>query len=420
MSHLFATVIVLLHFSDYHSHALPFYSEGRAEQGGIARAVGYMKHARKADDAVVLSGGDMINKGSPAWSDKYRCAEWPWLNGVVDAMALGNHDFDYGIDVFDECRKQLRYPILSANTDGFDASTVIVRKGIRIGVFALAGSDFASLTKGMTFTDRVAAARKTVDDLRKRADVVVMIGHEYKSDDYELARAIPGIDVIFGTHGHLKQELTKIPGTSTWFISPGQYLTYISRVTLTFDGKKLTDVSGRLVPIDRGIAPDPVVASRVSAMEHDLERDPEYAPLFEPVGKLAKPLTLEQLGAKTVELMRDAVHADVAISTTSSFRQPLPPETITMELLRAAMPYDNEIVTATLTKEQLDALLAFKGESLCVAPAILPAKAAYRVATTEYLANVSAYKRFFTSPVEKSGLRVRDQVRRWITTNPSP
>ena len=418
---LFArTKIVLLHFSDYHSHALPFYSEGREDQGGIARAIGYMKRARSAQDAIVLSGGDMINKGSPAWSDKYRCAEWPWLNGVVDAMALGNHDFDYGTDVFNDCRKEVRFPILSANTDAFDASTVIVRKGIRVGVFAVAGSDFASLTKGMTFTDRVAAARKTVEELRKRADVVVMIGHEYKAEDYELARAVPGIDVIFGTHGHLKEELAQIPGTKTWFISPGQYLTYINRVTLTFDGKKLTGVSGRLVRVDSKVVPDPVVASRVAAMERDLERDPHFAPLFETIGKLAKPLTLAELGAKTVELMRDAVHADLAISTTSSFRQPLPRGAITMELLRAAMPYDNEIVVATLTKEQFDALLAFQGESLDVTRPIPAAKSAYRVATTDYLANVSPYKKFFPAGAEKSGLRARDEVRKWITTNPSP
>src|ERR1041385_7728642 len=103
---LLAVQIVVLHFSDYHSHALPFYSEGRPDQGGIARAIGYMKHAQSHDGAVVLSGGDMINKGSPAWSDKYRCAEWPWLNGVVSAMALGNHDFDYGIDAFNDCRSE--------------------------------------------------------------------------------------------------------------------------------------------------------------------------------------------------------------------------------------------------------------------------------------------------------------------------
>lgn len=416
---LFArTKIVLLHFSDYHSHALPFYSEGRADQGGIARAIGYMKRARSAEDAVVLSGGDMINKGSPAWSDKYRCAEWPWLNGVVDAMALGNHDFDYGLDVFYECRKEVRYPILSANTNGFEPSTVIVRKGIRIGVFAIAGGDFASLTKGMSFTDRVAAAREAVDDLRKRADVVVMIGHEYKSDDYELAHAVPGIDVIFGTHGHLKQELTQIPGTKTWFISPGQYLTYVSRVALAFDGHKLASVSGHLVAIDRHIKPDPRVASRVEAMERDLERDASYAPLFEPVGRLAKPLTLDELGAKAVELMRDAVHADVAISTTSSFRQPLPPGTITMELLRAAMPYDNEIVVATMRGDELERVLAFQGDPSYVTPIRVDPAKTYRLATTEYLANVSPYKQFFTGTIEKSGLRARDQIRRWVASNP--
>ena len=416
---LFArTKIVLLHFSDYHSHALPFYSEGREDQGGIARAIGDMKRARSSDAALVFSGGDMINKGSPAWSDKYRCAEWPWLNGVVDAMALGNHDFDYGIDVFNACRKEVRFPILSANTGGFEPSAVFVRKGIRIGVFAVAGGDFASLTKGMTFTDRIAAARKAVEDLRKRADVVVMIGHEYKGDDYELARSVPGIDVIFGTHGHLKEELTRIPGTNTWFISPGQYLTYISRVTLTFDGKKLTDVSGHLVPVDARMQADPATAKRVAAMEKDLERDPQYAPLFEPVGKVAKPLTPEALGAKTVELMRDAVHADAAISTTSSFRQPLPPGTITMEMLRAAMPYDNEIVVATMSGEELQRVFAFKDDPAFVTPLEIDPAKTYRVATTDYLANVSPRKQFFTRGVEKSGLHARDLVRKWIATHP--
>jgi 5'-nucleotidase/UDP-sugar diphosphatase len=420
------TRIVLLHFSDYHSHALPFYSEGRPDQGGIARAIGAMKRARQADDAIVLSGGDMINKGSPAWSDKYRCAEWPWLNGVVDAMALGNHDFDYGVDVFNDCRAQLKYPIVSANTAGFPASTVIERKGVRVGVFAVAGSDFASLTKGMTFTDRVAAARRTVADLRRRADVVVMIGHEYKADDYEIARAVPGIDVIFGTHGHLKLELTLIPETNTWFISPGQYLTYITRVTITLDHRKRGEshalhVEGELIPIDSHLRADPVIAERVAKMQLELERDPEYAPLFEPIGKLAKAVSVDDLGARTVSLMRDAVHADVAISTASSFRQPLPPGTITVEALRAAMPYDNEIVVGSMTSEQLQRLLSFSGEALFATlhPRDVDPARTYRVATTEYLANVSVYKQFF-SGVEKSGLRVRDQVRQWITTNPSP
>src|SRR5258706_12788885 len=106
---LAATLVTLLHFSDYHSHALPFYSEDHLEQGGIARAVRYLR-TQKKHGALVFSGGDMINKGSPSWSDKYECAEWPWLNGIVDAMAFGNHDADYGREQYERCAKPVPYP----------------------------------------------------------------------------------------------------------------------------------------------------------------------------------------------------------------------------------------------------------------------------------------------------------------------
>ena len=84
-----------------------------------------------------------------------------------------------------------------------------------------------------------------------------------------------------------------------------------------------------------------------------------------------------------------------------------------MEMLRNAMPYDNEIVTATLTGEQLQRVIGFKGDVSYATPiAIDPAKT-YRVATTDYLANVSAYKTFF-SEVQKTGLHVRDELRKTL------
>jgi 5'-nucleotidase len=407
-----STRVVLLHFSDYHSHALPFYSEGRHDQGGIARAIGYLEREHRRG-ALVFSGGDMVNKGAPAWSDKYGCAEWPWLNGIAGAMALGNHDPDYGAGAFAQCRSQIRYPILSANTSGFQRSAVFTANGIRIGVFALAADDFPTLvrTPGFTFSDRVAAARDVVRELREKADVVVLIGHETLDEDFALAREVPGIDVILGTHSHLKWELTKIDGTNTWFISPFQYLTYISRVELAFDGRKLTSVNGSLVRVDASMRADPRVAQRVASMERALESDPQYALLFKPVGVVSSAMSAEQLGAGTVALMREVTQSDFAISTTSSFRQDLPAGTITMEMLRNAMPYDNEIVTVTLTGEQLQRVIGFKGDVSYYTPiAIDPAKT-YRVATTDYLAKVSAYKTFF-SDVQKTGLHVRDELRK--------
>lgn len=416
-----STRVVLLHFSDYHSHALPFSSEGRPDQGGIARAVGYLEREHRRG-ALVFSGGDMVNKGAPAWSDKYGCVEWPWLNGIADAMALGNHDPDYGAEAFAKCRALIRYPLLSANTTGFQHSAVFTSNGIRVGVFALAGDDFPTLVKtpGLAFGDRIAAARDTVRDLREHADVVVLIGHESLDDDYALARAVPGIDVILGTHSHLERALTKIEGTNTWFISPFQYLTYISRVELTFDEhKQLSRVDGSLVRVDSTMRADPLIARRVASMQRALENDPQYAELFKVIGTMKSPMSVERLAARTVALMRDVTQSDFAISTTSSFRQELPAGAMTMEILRAALPYDNEIVTATLTGEQLQRVLDFKGDAAYHTPISIDPTKSYRVATTDYLAKVSAYKTLF-GDVQKSGMHVRDELRKSITASPSP
>ncbi len=420
------TRVTLLHFSDYHSHALPFYSEGREAQGGVAKAIGYLR-GEKRRGALVFSGGDMVNKGSPAWSDKYRCAEWPWFNGIVDAMAFGNHDPDYGIREMQPCLDAIRYPVLSANTNGFLPSRLFVVNGIRVGVFAVAGSDFKALVKEpmLHFDDPVPAARDAVRDLREKqhADVVVMIGHEHLDDDFALARSVPGIDLIFGTHSHLKRGLMRIDGTPTWFISPFQYLTYISRVVLTFEDHKLVGVTGRLVPVDAHMPKDASIAQRVVTMEHDLERDPQYAPLFTTIGTLHAPLPVEAFAKKSVEIMRHAVHADVALSTASSFRQALPRGRVTLEALRAAMPYDNEIVVYSLRGDAVQKLLAYgdsrKGSdsfAIVVGPEIIDPAGTYRVATTDFLARTAPrYRDFFEGlTAETPGLRVRDEVRKWI------
>lgn len=409
-----AQTVTLLHFSDYHSQALPFYGERGADQGGIARAIQYLRRERSRG-ALVFSGGDTINKGSPAWSDKFGCVEWPWWNGIVDAMAFGNHDADYGFEAFKRCAASVTYPILSANVLGLESRIVLRAKGKRIGVFAIAGADFARLVRvpGLTFGDPVAAAREVVRELREkeRVDFVVMIGHEHAEDDYALARAVPGIDLIFGSHSHLLRDLTLIPGTSTYFISPHQYLSTISRVEVTF-GRSIA-VQGRLVPVDSRMKEDRAIAARVRAMQQELER--EYPDLFSPIGKLPAPLKTDDLARRSLEIVREVANAGVAVSTVSSYRRPLPPGTITMELLRAAMPYDNEIVVCTMTGADWQRVLQEnarrKGSDseLYIAGDSTPAS--IRVATTDYVANV-AYRDFFRCDVEKTGKKVRDELRK--------
>lgn len=408
-----AQTVTLLHFSDYHSHALPFYTD-EGERGGIARAIGYLRR-EKRNGALIFSGGDTVNKGAPAWSDKYNCIEWPWLNGIASAMAFGNHDADYGFGQYRQCRDRTRYPILSANTEGFQKYAVFEAQGARIGVFALAGPDFPQLVKvpELKFGDPITAARETVQALREkeRVDAVVMIGHETQEADYALARAVPGIDLIFGSHSHLERELTKIPETETWFISPFQYLTYISRVELTIANHRVVSVGGELVPVEASMREDRATARRVRKLQRDLENDPQYRALFIPIATLPQAMPVEALSKFTLETMRNVTQSDVALSTMSSFRGSLAKGTLTMEALRAALPYDNEIVTCTMGGEQLQRVLDHDDESYVSGVPPVDPKRTYRIATTDYQAFV-AYKDVFLCDKTRTGLRVRDEVKK--------
>ncbi len=453
------TTITILHFSDYHSHAVPFHVDGEDETAGIARAVAYVEPLASRDDVLVFNGGDTMNLGAPAWSDKYRCIEWSWWNGIVDAMAFGNHDADYGAAVFDECRASIDYPILGANVHDatgkpvFPAYAVFERSGVRVGAFALAGSDFSTLIRpatapveGVRFGERAGAAAEVVRHLRdvERVDAVVLIGHASTDEDIALARSVGGIDLILGTHSHVVQPLQIIEGTDTAMISSGQYLSNLSRVELRFLDGRLTDVSGKIVTMSPALRQDARVAERVQVLQKQLEHDPIYAPLFREIATLARGLSNSnvnssqtELGQFTMEAVRLAADADVALSTSSSFRGSLPRGVVRETDLRDVLPYDNAVVRIELSGVELtnllrhaaslrgaDSFAQIAGASLDLGPQgdlrgisvagrpINPSET-YIVATTDYLMNIAPTYRSALSgkTAEDTGLKVRDIVR---------
>lgn len=471
------TTVTLIHFSDYHAHAVPFYGEGEANTAGIARLIAYLKPLANDPDTLIFSGGDTMNLGSPAWSDKYQCAEWSWLNGLVDAMAFGNHDADYGPDVFAQCRSQINYPILSANVlsaDGqplfqYEGKTYQVFEvgGHKIGVFAVAGPDFVRLIKpatmpapNVTFADRVATAQEVVKTLREQEQVeaVVLIGHALYEDDIALAQAVPGIDLIFGTHSHRKEELGQIPTTSTYYLSPFQYLTYLSQVELTFSGGDLSAVNGELVRLSSDLPEDPAIVQQVAQMQADLQADPQYASLYQSIGEAAMELSTEGqftgealLGNLVMDVFRSAAQAHMALSTSSSFREPIPPGPILEETLRTAMPYTNKILVFDMSGAQVQALLNYSvsrsgsdffsqvsGARFNIADgkaaniqlltdpanpaagyAPLDPAATYKVATSDFQGLIAGgYKEIFApaSHVD-TGLDVRTEVRTYFQNN---
>ena len=375
------TTVNMVHFSDYHSHAVPFYSEGAHQQAGIARAIAYLKAQRTADpDTLILSGGDTMNKGSPLWSDENQCVEWAWFNGLVDAMALGNHEFDYGQDTFTRCRATAHYPVLSANYVGVDGKALLLTdnkpylvktiKGIKLGMFALADSDFdtligaKNLPAGARFADRVETAKRTVATLREteKVQAVILFGHAYRESDTALAQAVPGIDLVLGTHSHYKGELARIPNTQTQIISPFQYLTYFSNVQLVFDAGKLLRIAGKLERMDEHRPQDLAIAAQVHGMYKALQA--KYPDRFKTMGQAAVELSDHNmsnnesvLGNWALDTLRATAATHAFFSTASSFRASIAPGPITSEDFLTAIPYKNAIVVGQMTGRQLAELI---------------------------------------------------------------
>ncbi|HRI50322.1 MAG TPA: bifunctional UDP-sugar hydrolase/5'-nucleotidase [Pseudomonadota bacterium] len=475
-----AVKVTLLHFSDYHSHALPYYSEHAPDQGGVARALAYVQRRRaELPNVLVLNGGDMWNSGTPAWSDKYYgdCPEWRWFSEHLGAMAFGNHDVDYGWDALIACRDKVKYPILSGNlvdkdgklllTDGGKPYIVKQLGGVRIGAFAVSGADFvrlvapAHLPPGARFTDPVAAARQIVQTLREveKVDAVVFFGHQDRESDFAMAKAVPGIDLILGTHSHYKGIMQRIPETQTYFISPFQYLNYLSEVELTFRAGKLGAVTGTLVQMDALLPQDKRIAADVQSLQEALEKDPLYAPRFQVIGSAAVELDStgidsgeSVLGNFAMDIMRGAVAAHAALTSASSFRAAIPPGPIRLEDYLTALPYKNKILKLQMTGRQLQALLEYSGtkrrsdnfavtsgvrytlnvntvsgiavvsDPLAKEPKyeLLQSDRVYTVATTDYLANVAAgYKEIFDQAQSKtdSGILFNDAVIDFIKSN---
>jgi 5'-nucleotidase len=379
------TRVNVIHFADYHSHAVPYFSEHQSNQAGIARSIAYVKQQKQIDpNLIVLNGGDMFNVSTPAWSDKYHgdCTEWQWWNGLVTAMALGNHDVDYGWSAFSSCQQKVGYPVLSGNLADSSGKPLLSIGGvpylvqqvgaIRIGLFALAGADFPALLKagsipsGATFVDPVVTARNIVRALREdeKVDAVIFFGHQGREADFAMAQQVPGIDLILGTHSHYKGDFQTISGTQTAFISPFQYLNYLSQVELAFTNGKLSSISGKLVHMGSELPEDPMVAANVAQMQKALESDPLYAPRFQVVGQAAVELDSTNidraesvLGNFVMDTLRVGAPANAAFSTASSFRGSLPPGPIRMEDYLTALPYSNKVLALTLTGADIQALL---------------------------------------------------------------
>lgn len=217
--------IVILHTNDVHSHIEPFPDNDPKYpgQGGVERRAALIRQIREQEPHVLLLDAGDIFQGTPYFNVYNGELEMRLMSLMqYDASAIGNHDFDAGLDNLALQMKQASFPLLNCNYDftgtpmeGKVSSYKIFQKGgVSIGVFGL-GIELDGLVDkrlyGKTkYEDPIIKAAAMVKLLKdeKRCDVVICLSHlgyKYENDkvsDLVLARESRDIDVIIGGHTH--------------------------------------------------------------------------------------------------------------------------------------------------------------------------------------------------------------------------
>ncbi|MFU8812425.1 MAG: bifunctional metallophosphatase/5'-nucleotidase [Balneolaceae bacterium] len=217
--------ITILYTNDTHARLDPFPNNAVefAGKGGIARRANLVRSIRDREEHVLLLDAGDVFQGTP-WFDLYGgTVDFKLMSEMgYDAMTLGNHEFDRGLDGLAESAQHASFPLLAANYGVHDTplndvvQRFIVKEfaGYRIGIFGL-GIDLPSwlpprLYGNVRSRDPYIWANGMVRSLRQshRCDFVICLSHigfQYGDDrpsDLKIAAQTEGIDLIIGGHTH--------------------------------------------------------------------------------------------------------------------------------------------------------------------------------------------------------------------------
>lgn len=217
--------ITILYTNDTHSRLDPFPSNARefAGLGGIAKRSSLVNQIRAEEKNVLLLDAGDVFQGTP-WFEVYGGkVDFELMSEMgYDAMTIGNHEFDLGLDGFAEAAKFASFPFLAANytTRNTSLNSLVERQiikefdGFKVGIFGL-GIHFKDIVDpanhaGVRYRDPVIISKNVLKSLKDfhRCDYVICLSHlgyrheGHRIDDFKLAQAVPGIDLIIGGHTH--------------------------------------------------------------------------------------------------------------------------------------------------------------------------------------------------------------------------
>jgi 2',3'-cyclic-nucleotide 2'-phosphodiesterase (5'-nucleotidase family) len=287
-----AVELTLFHTNDIHSHN----RAAKAEPfglGGVARLATLLKTLRKENPvSLTLDAGD-YSEGTWYFSVDTGASMLKMLDAMkYDAVALGNHDYLMGPDELLNTihNANVSFPVLAGNLDpisysrpeefsaALPATTIKTVGGIKVGIIGLTTFQFAynNFLLPVVVQNIEDVAVKHAKELRPQVDVLILLSHNNYDMNQQLARNVPGVDIVISGHSHKKVPQAVFEtnaGRQVPIVEVGQWAQFLGdlKVSVTPRNGSTPPVvkfaSYQIHPVTSDIAEDPVIAQMIDAQD---------------------------------------------------------------------------------------------------------------------------------------------------------
>lgn len=371
----------IYHINDAHSHLTQTKDSATKKYYGGASRLKTLLNKANRNESIVMAAGDLV-QGTLFYNFFHGAADIETFNAVgLDALCLGNHEFDGGVNALYDYYSKALFPVLAANIN-FRTSTsaaalvkpyvIIEKNGLKIAVIGIdtpqITSDNPKLSGDIAISEPAVILKQYAVELRSGVDLIIALTHIGYNEDLKLASEIEGVDIIIGGHSHTEVPVPAAVQNKSgvcMVAQTGAYLKYLGNLNLKVCPKnsllpgapRYIYESGGLTYIGEDITPDPTVESIVKVYEDQIGASVKvkFASTANVLnGNMSDNRKSEtNMGNLFADAIKNLTNADIALINGGNFRDSIPGPDITYENIYTAAPYDNPVVTIELSGAEL-------------------------------------------------------------------
>ena len=236
----------------------------------------------KFTDHFLVDSGDFFGQAGEQDSLKSAFMVDAMSRLGYDVVAVGERELNFGqkflLDAFRKTKIDLVCANLVYRDDGKPfVKPYVVRRvcDVRVAFFGLLGKDlrlraFAG-ERPLEIQDPFETARRLMPEMRKKADIIVLLSHVGLTEGQRLTLEVPGIDVmVFGHQVGLFREVTKTNGVIN--VRSGDRGQHMPMIHLVVQDRKIASYDGEVAVLDAKVPGDEAMTQLVDAMEDELNR----------------------------------------------------------------------------------------------------------------------------------------------------